>query len=113
VLLLDRVARHADLATTVFRWQHVTADAPEPIAAGAPPRAARARFTLICAGWRQDDEMRAVVDLRHPHGGPDVLRVVLRAGQTLVVPPRWVYACAGALPLSAWRLYDTPHLLLR
>ena len=98
VVLLDRVTRHADLLRTVFRFQYVWA--ASPAAATGDWQEARSRFTLLCAP-PIDGYDGALVDITHPRRVGGIVRVVLRPGQTLVLPPWWWYrAEATAMPAA-------------
>jgi hypothetical protein len=102
LVIEDRAVRHEELLRTVFRFQYVRATPRQRLPPGAPPRSARARFTLLF-----DDTTDADVDLLHPSGSDGIVRIALRRGQTLVLPPLWTYAApAGVVRL---RLYDTFH----
>ena len=86
VLIQDHAARpEADLPATVFRGMHVRADPPRD-AAGC--RVSHARFTLLFDPAADPGH----VEIRHPaRGEQEAVRVRMRRGQTLVLPPGWVF----------------------
>ena len=47
------------------------------------------------------------MDLLHPLGADGIVRIALRRGQTLVLPPLWTYAAPAGV--ARLRLYDTFH----
>jgi hypothetical protein len=102
IVIQDRVVRHEDLLTTVFRFQHLYASAREGLPPDPRPRRSRARFTVL---FDPDRDVR--VDVLHPDGDGGLVRVALGRAQALVLPPRWCYAAPdGAREL---RLYDSFH----
>jgi hypothetical protein len=105
VVLTDRVIDHADLLKTTFKYQFLTSEPKHGMTPGVR-YVTTARFTLLFSS-AQDTH----VDLAHPKALDDLVRVKLRSGMTLVVPPRWT-VCPGAA-VSCIKLYDSFHALLR
>ena len=109
VVLTERVTDHAALLRTVFRFQYVHADAAEACPTTSTP--SRARFAVV---YLAEDVMEenAFVDIAHPRDSGDPVRIRLRLGTTVIIPPRWSYACSpgGARVV---RLYDTFHAVAR
>jgi hypothetical protein len=98
VVITDRLANHADLVGTLFRWSHVYASA----AARVPPgqvRRSMARYAIL-----YDAESDVAVDIAHPEGGATWVSVKLRRHQTLVLPPRWRFVAPSGC--TSIRLYD-------
>jgi hypothetical protein len=110
ILLRDRVARHSDLLRTALRMQHTWAGRESDAGpAEGPWRHCLARFTMLhapdsSAAQHAADAVDAAppspvaVDIQHPDGTGGNVRVVLRDGQTLVMPPLWRYRRAPASP---------------
>lgn len=119
VVLVDRVVNHEQLLCTVFRWQFMAASTGAMLRSGDAPIVAHARFTLLCAPHAEMcDAVEWHVDVRHPVAGTShVTRVILRGGQTLVLPSGWVFnvamASITAEPLRVLNLSDTVHLVRR
>lgn len=106
LVIVDRVADHAGMVRrSAFRLLHVRSGRPVVLAHNRLQRAS-ARFTLVY----QSHSEATQVELRHPSTESGVM-IVLRQHQTLVLPPRWRFACPeGAL---AHELHDCVSLMLR
>jgi hypothetical protein len=126
ILITDRLVKHEDILSTVFKYQYVYASKRETI--GGRDRAkdangmikgvnTRARFTILFS-----DTEDAFVDISHPTIG-GVTRVVLRSHETLVLPPMWIVGevgrwvggaeLGGAIQLHMIQVYDIFHLLFK
>jgi hypothetical protein len=105
VILTDRVTDHRDLLKTVFKYQYIRAG--RETACKPEATKATARFTLL---YLPDAILQETshVDVVHPNGTS--VRVVLRHGTTLVLPPQWTYRCGPGGVVSV-PLYDTYHAI--
>ena len=100
VVITDRVVDHDDLRRTVLRYLHLWGGRQSEVEPGKRTRAV-ARFTLLFLSAAVATSA-AAVDIVHPKHPNEVVRVVLAAGRTLVLPPLWSYLTAskGVLRVS-------------
>jgi uncharacterized cupin superfamily protein len=102
IVIIDRIAGDPveSLATTVFRWQHMTRTSDRACRMDAFERS-RARFTLVHYPYDEhadslSSDGGAVVVKPAGDEAHDGVAVLLSAGRVLVLPPGWRF-----LPLVA------------
>lgn len=125
LVITDRVADHVDMIRrSALRLLHVRALAPIPLMGMRKIRVrvrggkevgkerreallvASARFTLLY----QSHSDSTLIHVHHPSNDAGVT-IVLRRHQTLVLPPRWRFACPDGV--LAHELHDCVSLTLR
>lgn len=110
LVILDCVTSHQDLVRlSAFRLLHIKALGPRISLhrEGDPHLIATARFTILF----QAQEKSSRVEIRHPVTAAGAI-IVLHRHQTLVLPPRWRYACLDS-PTTMLELHDCTSLMLR
>jgi hypothetical protein len=103
VVITDRVVDHRDLPRTVFKCQHLWTGRPRQVVENAgnagnagndgiagKAHRSMARFTLLFSTTPTS------IDIAHPRHPSDIVRIVLDAGRTLVLPPLWYYTVSSS-----------------
>lgn len=105
LIIVDRIIDHVDMVRrSGFRLLHILAFVPRQCTEGLAVRAT-ARFTLLFQSRSESGN----VEIRHPLTRARVV-MVLHRDQTLVLPPRWVYACSPGF--VAYELHDVVSLVV-
>lgn len=114
IVIPDRVRDKADLLRTLFRYRFVRRREVAVRVRGSGDgaddgmAASASTFLLLFSEHPQPTH----VDIAHPTRAGGVVRVVLRAHQTLVLPYGWLHAAPPGSAVRAWALDDWAQLLL-
>lgn len=93
IVFQERLVDPTDLPSTVFRCQHIWTHKPDPVAPKSTHKTT-ARFTVYHCG----NAHASHIDVAHPRSmSSSPVRVIMRLGTTVVVPPGWRVTCGSGV----------------
>lgn len=106
VVLAERIVDHEQLLRANFRYEYFLARKSTTEVAKSTP--CRAKYTVLFHDFQHDFQRSQVqVDISHPIDKSQVVRVLLDARQTLVLPAHWKFSTSA--PCHCWKLFDFVH----